>query len=82
MSAKKKPRYDDGYVEKREVLLDGSLPCGPVDAGKPRKTMYFAQVDSPLWFGELRETIEEAIVDGRDYAMSCGLDIPCFRSAS
>ena len=40
--------YVDGYIEKREVLLDGSLPAGESDAEKPRKIMYFAQIDRPL----------------------------------
>lgn len=71
-------RYADGYIERREVLLDGSLPAGARDAGKPRKIMFFAQIDSPLWYGPLRATEEEAATDGRQYAENCGLLVPCF----
>lgn len=67
-----------GYIESREVLMDGSLPCGERDAGKPRKTMYFAQIDSPLWYGDLRDTQEQAAADGRAYAQAIGVSVPCF----
>ncbi len=71
-------RTAEGYIESREVLGDGTLPAGERDAGKPRKVMYFAQVDSPLWYGPLRETAGEAKADGRRYCERARLSVPCF----
>lgn len=78
MTTTKTARYADGYIERREVLLDGSLPAGAPDAGKPRKIMYFAQIDSPLWYGDLRETEAEAMADGRSRCEKIGVHVPCF----
>lgn len=58
-------RSAEGYIESREV--DG-------------QTMYFAQIDHPLWYGPLRGTTEEAQADGRARCAECNLDVPCFNS--
>jgi hypothetical protein len=70
--------YANGYIERREVLENGSLPAGERDAGKPRRVMYFAQVDHNGWYGPLRGTEEEAVADGRAYCQKVGLYVPCF----
>ncbi len=76
MATTRQARYADGYIERREVLLDGSLPAGERDAGKPRKTMYFASVQD--WYSPLRETEAEAVMDGRAYCTRANLHVPCF----
>ncbi len=76
MATTRQARYADGYIERREVLLDGSLLQGERDAGKPTKTMYFASVED--WYGNLRNTEAEAVTDGRAYCARTNLHVPCF----
>lgn len=72
-------QYAEGYIEKRQVLLDGTLPRGSVDADKPQKTMYFYQIDTPGFrYGPLRDTAEEAKADGRAECEKSDLHVPCF----
>lgn len=72
-------KYAEGCIEKREVLADGSLPQGERDADKPRRLMYFAMITHPyLWYGELRNTAEEAVEDGKRHLEGGDYYVPCF----
>jgi hypothetical protein len=60
--------HAEGFICRREVLLDGS-----------KKEMYFAQIDRPsLDYTQLRDTIEAAKADGRAMCDRLGVTVPCF----
>ena len=58
-----KTTYRDGYIERRTV--DG-------------REKFFFQIDSPLHYGKLRDTADEAKADGRKKCGEIGVHVPCF----